>query len=71
MNMRQRIEQIFELLAKIPVAGESVDIMAAVRAELRALHKIVRANEIQRDSQAKCALESDIDLKNREEGHDG
>ena len=45
MNVKQRIEQIYSLVEKIPVAGGSVDIMATVRAELRALHKIALAQE--------------------------
>lgn len=45
MNKRQKLEQIFELLARIPVTGDAVDIMAAVRGELRSLHRLVRAEE--------------------------
>lgn len=54
MNMRQRIEQIYELLGKIPVAGESVDLMATVRYELRAIHKMILAEDAKK-SQAKNA----------------
>lgn len=33
-----RIQRIYALLAKIPVLGDSVDLMAQVRAELRSLY---------------------------------
>lgn len=64
MNKRQRIEQIFELLAKIPVAGESVDIMAAVRQELRITHKAILAEE-------SAAREKANATNDREEENDG
>ena len=36
--MKERIERIYGLLARIAVSGDAVDVMAAVRAELRALY---------------------------------
>lgn len=74
MNVRQRIEQIYSLIEKIPVAGGSVDIMATVRAELRALHKVVLAQE-SKDAEAsrdkEAALEADRNLNGGKEENDG
>lgn len=58
MNKRQKLEQIFELLARISVAGDAVDIMAAVRGELRSLHREVRAEEI---AAQKAALDKSLE----------
>lgn len=33
--MKNRIAKIYDLLSRIPVNGDSVDVMAAVRADLR------------------------------------
>ena len=74
MNKRQKLEQIFELLARIPVAGDAVDIMAAVRGELRALHREVRAEEIAAEKAAldKAAEDDKPDLDGTEkEAADG
>ena len=37
--MKNRIAKIYDLLSRIPVTGDSVDVMAAVRADLRIIHK--------------------------------
>ena len=37
--MKNRISKIYDLLSRIPVTGDSVDVMAAVRADLRIIHK--------------------------------
>lgn len=68
MNVRQRIEQIYSLIEKIPVAGGSVDVMATVRAELRALHKMALAQEAE-DKEA--ILEADREPKGGKEEDDG
>lgn len=68
MNVRQRIEQIYSLIEKIPVAGGSVDVMATVRAELRALHKMALAQEA-KDKEA--ILEADREPKGGKEEDDG
>lgn len=47
MTIRQKIEQIYELLARIPVTGGNVDLMAAVRQELREVHQALLAQETQ------------------------
>lgn len=36
--MKNRIAKIYDLLSRIPVNGDSVDVMAAVRADLRIIH---------------------------------
>lgn len=36
--MKKRIEKIYELISRIPVNGDNVDVMAAVRADLRIIH---------------------------------
>ena len=36
--MKNRIAKIYDLLARIPVNGDAVDVMAAVRADLRIIH---------------------------------
>ena len=36
--MKKRIAKIYDLLSRIPVNGDSVDVMAAVRADLRIIH---------------------------------
>ena len=36
--MKNRIAKIYDLLSRIPVTGDSVDVMAAVRADLRIIH---------------------------------
>lgn len=75
MNVRQRIEQIYSLIEKIPVAGGSVDVMATVRAELRALHKIALAQEVKEAKKAKekekPILEPDPDPNDGKEERDG
>ena len=43
--MKERIERIYGLLAKIAVSGDAVDVMAAVRAELRALYAEMKEND--------------------------
>ena len=40
--MKNRISNIYDLLSRIPVTGDAVDIMAAARGELRALHQEAR-----------------------------
>lgn len=40
--MKSRIENIYALLGRIPVTGDAVDIMSAVRNELRTLHRQIR-----------------------------
>ena len=68
MNVRQRIEQIYSLIEKIPVAGGSVDVMATVRAELRALHKVVLAQEAK---DKKVILDADHEPNGGKEEDDG
>lgn len=36
--MKNRIAKIYDLLSRIYVNGDSVDVMAAVRADLRIIH---------------------------------
>lgn len=36
--MKHKIEKIYELISRIPVNGDYVDVMAAVRADLRIIH---------------------------------
>ncbi len=36
--MKRKIEKIYDLLGRIPVNGDNVDVMAAVRADLRIIH---------------------------------
>lgn len=36
--MKNRIAKIYDLLSRIPVTGDAVDVMAAVRADLRIIH---------------------------------
>lgn len=72
--MKNRIAKIYDLLSRIPVNGDSVDVMATVRAELRALHKVVLAQEAKdakasRDKEA--ALEADRDPNGGKEEDDG
>lgn len=43
--MKSRIENIYALLERIPVTGDAVDIMAAVRNELRTLHRQIRTKD--------------------------
>ena len=43
--MKSQIENIYALLGRIPVTGDAVDIMAAVRNELRALHRQIRTKD--------------------------
>ena len=37
--MEEKLKQAYELLSRIPVTGDSVDVMAAVRALLRDAYK--------------------------------
>jgi hypothetical protein len=46
MTAKQNLEKAFELLSKIPVAGQYVDIMAAARSELRTAYKQI---EVEKD----------------------
>lgn len=43
--MKERIEKIYGLLARIAVSGDAVDVMAAVRTELRALYAEAKEND--------------------------
>lgn len=40
--MKERVEKIYSLLARIAVSGDAVDVMAEVRAELRRLYAEVK-----------------------------
>ena len=72
--MKKRIAKIYDLLSRIPVNGDSVDVMATVRAELRALHKVVHAQEA-KDAEAsrdkEAALEADRNPNGGKEEDDG
>lgn len=48
-TMADKLQHIYALLAKIPVLGDSVDLMAQVRAELRALYAEVTRKEVSKD----------------------
>lgn len=41
--MKNRIAKIYDLLSRIPVSGDSVDVMAVVRQELREIHRSLSA----------------------------
>lgn len=43
--MKKRIAKIYDLLSRIPVNGDSVDVMAAVRADLRIIHNQLNEQE--------------------------
>lgn len=40
--MEEKLKQAYELLSRIPVTGDAVDVMAAVRALLRDAYKEVQ-----------------------------
>lgn len=44
--MKNKIADIYNLIGRIPVSGDAVDIMAAVRSELRALHREIQVREV-------------------------
>lgn len=41
--MRDQIAKIYTLLGRIPVSGDSVEVMATVRQELREIHRRLSA----------------------------
>lgn len=49
MDTKQRIEKAYGLLAAIPVQGDSVDIMFAVRQELKAAFRELTEKEAEAD----------------------
>lgn len=50
--MKKRIAKIYDLLSRIPVNGDSVDVMAAVRADLRIIHNQLIEQEKNKHNQA-------------------
>lgn len=44
--MRNKVADIYNLIGRIPVSGDAVDIMAAARSELRALHREIQKQEV-------------------------
>lgn len=51
--MKRKIEKIYELLSRIPVNGDFVDVMAAVRADLRIVHNQLIQQEKEKESAPK------------------
>lgn len=49
MNAKQRIDKAYQLLSAIPVQGDDVDIMFAVRQELRAAFQELTEKEAKTD----------------------
>lgn len=48
--MKNRIAKIYDLLSRIPVNGDSVDVMAAVRADLRIiLNQLIQQEDSKRE----------------------
>ncbi len=62
--MKRKIEKIYDLLGRIPVNGDNVDVMAAVRADLRIIHNQLiqqedsKREDSKRENQAKTVEES-------------
>lgn len=50
--MKNRIAKIYDLLSRIPVTGDSVDVMAAVRADLRIIHNQLIEQEKNKSNKA-------------------
>jgi prefoldin subunit 5 len=44
-ELQQKLETVFKLVSSIPVTGDSVDVMAAAREQLRGVYKDVTALE--------------------------
>lgn len=58
--MKNRIAKIYDLLSRIPVTGDSVDVMAAVRADLRIIHnQLIQQEDSKRENQAIKTSEND------------
>ena len=49
--MKRKIEKIYELISRIPVNGDYVDVMAAVRADLRIVHNQMIEQEKHKNKQ--------------------
>ena len=45
MDTKEHIKKAFDLIGAIPVTGDNVDIMCAVRQELRTVYKALAAAE--------------------------
>ena len=44
-TMKEDLEETFRLVSAIPVSGEAVDVMAVVRADLKAAYKLLEEQE--------------------------
>lgn len=57
--MKKRIAKIYDLLSRIPVNGDSVDVMAAVRADLRIIHnQLIEQEKTKQGNQAETVEEN-------------
>ena len=57
--MKNKIAKIYDLLSRIPVTGDSVDVMAAVRADLRIIHnQLIQQEDSKQENQAKTVEEN-------------
>ena len=58
--MKNRIAKIYELISRIPVNGDSVDVMAAVRADLRIIHnQLIEQEKNKRNQPIEQATEAE------------
>lgn len=62
--MKNRIAKIYDLLSRIPVNGDSVDVMAAVRADLRIIHNQLIQQEDSKREDSKRGNQAETDEGN-------
>jgi len=43
--MKERIEKLYRLISMLTVSGDNVDVIAAVRQELKSIYKELEAND--------------------------